>query len=205
VSESITSRWQPRSAWHDLAIAGRHGGKDGEAGVRIALRADHALATIIVRAGKASAFAAALRDALAMTAPDAPHAVQQGGHQLVWSGPGQWLYIGPGRAAIESLAARLQGLAAVSDQSDARAMVRVSGPRVRDALAKGCMVDLHPRGFATGHTALTSIAHIGVQLWQVDDSPSYDIIVFRSMASSFWSWLSAASGEFGCDVAHDRA
>ncbi len=134
----------------------------------------------------------------------APRAVQQGDHQLVWSGPGQWLYIGPGRAAIASLAARLQGLAAVSDQSDARAMLRISGPRARDALAKGCMIDLHPRAFATGHTALTSIAHIGVQLWQVGDAPSYDIIVFRSMAASFWSWLSTASAEFGCEIASGR-
>jgi heterotetrameric sarcosine oxidase gamma subunit len=204
VSEPVTSRWQPRSAWDGLASAGRHGSSDGNAGVRIALRADHALATVIVRDGQEAAFAAALRDILGMSPPDAPRAVQQGEHQLVWSGPGQWLFVGPGRATIESLTARLQGLAAVSDQSDARAMLRISGPRARDALAKGCMIDLHPRAFTTGDTALTSIAHIGIQLWQVGDAPSYDIIVFRSMAASFWSWLSAASAEFGCDVVSGR-
>lgn len=204
MSETVAFNWQKRSAWHGLAVAGRHGRSDGPAGVRIAARADHAFATIIVRAGQEAVFAAVLLDMLAMTAPDAPRAVRQGDHQLVWSGPGQWLYIGRGRAAIENLAARLQSVAAVSDQSDARAMLRISGPCARDALAKGCMVDLHPRAFATDHTALTSIAHIGAQLWQVDDAPSYDIIVFRSMAASFWSWLSAASAEFGCDVASDR-
>ena len=30
---------------------------------------------------------------------------------------------------------------------------------------------------------------MGVTLWQVDDAPTYDIAVFRSLAGSFWKWL----------------
>ena len=55
--------------------------------------------------------------------------------------------------------------------------------------------------FQPGSAALTAIALIGVQLWQVDDTPTYDLAVFRSMAGSFWSWLSASAAEFGVEVA----
>ena len=123
-------------------------------------------------------------------APPPPLKVASGrSGDLVWSGPDHWLFVGKERGLIAEIAARLAGLAAVSDQSDARAVLRVSGPRVREALAKGCMIDLHPRAFQPGSTALTSIAYMGVQLWQVDDAPTYDLAVFRSLAGSFWSWL----------------
>ena len=47
---------------------------------------------------------------------------------------------------------------------------------------------------------MTSIAHIGVQLWQRDDRPTYEIAVARSFAGSLWSWLEEAAAEFGCEV-----
>ena len=50
-----------------------------------------------------------------------------------------------GSRPVSPRGARALGVAAVSDQSDARLVLRVSGPRVRDVLAKGVPVDLHPR------------------------------------------------------------
>jgi sarcosine oxidase subunit gamma len=119
---------------------------------------------------------------------------------LIWAGPQQWLAISEDRAAPERLARALEGLAAVSDQSDGRAVLRLSGPKLRDTMAKGCPVDLHPRAFRPGDTALTAIAHIGVQLWQLDEAPTFEIAVFRSMAGSFWRWLSGSAAEFGLEV-----
>ncbi len=58
----------------------------------------------------------------------------------------------------------------MSNQSDARAALRLSGPHVRDMLAKGCMIDLHPSVFPPGAAAMTSIAHIGVHLWRLDNA-----------------------------------
>jgi sarcosine oxidase subunit gamma len=71
---------------------------------------------------------------------------------------------------------------------------------VRETLAKGCPVDLHPRAFEPGDTALTAIAHMGVQLWQGDAAPTYELFVTRSMAGSFAEWLLAAAAEFGLEV-----
>ena len=122
------------------------------------------------------------------------------GDALVWAGPHQWLCMSEKPDLVPRLAAGLAGLAAVSDQSDARTVLRVSGPRSRDVLAKGCPIDLHPRAFAPGDAALTVIAHIGVHIWQFDAAPTYDVAVFRSMAASFWSWFEVAAAEFGCDV-----
>ena len=98
------------------------------------------------------------------------------------------------------LAEPLGDLAAIVDQSHARILLRISGPRVRDALAKGVAIDLHPSAFRTGDTAMTSIAHIDVQLWQDDEAPSYVFSVPRSLAESFWHWLEASAAEHGLEL-----
>jgi sarcosine oxidase gamma subunit len=54
---------------------------------------------------------------------------------------------------------------------------------------------------------LTSIAHIGVHLWRLDDGPDgsvFEIMVARSMVGSFWSWFAASAAEFGCRVTTGR-
>jgi sarcosine oxidase subunit gamma len=102
--------------------------------------------------------------------------------------------------AVSQLMLKLAGQAAVSDQSGSRAVMRVSGPRVRDALAKGCMIDLHHRAFGPGDAAMTSIAHIVAHVWQLDNIPTYDLVVSRSMAASFWSWFETSAAQFGYTV-----
>jgi methylglutamate dehydrogenase subunit D len=62
-------------------------------------------------------------------------------------------------------------------------------------------IDLHPRAFATDFAAATSVAHIAVLLWQVDDRPTYEFAVPRSYALSFWHWLHASAGEYGLECA----
>ena len=93
------------------------------------------------------------------------------------------------------------GLASMVEQSQGRTLLRVAGPRVRDALAKGLAIDLHPREFETGYTAVTVIAHIAVHLWQIDDGPTYELAVPRGFALSFWHWLEASSAEYGLELA----
>ena len=61
-------------------------------------------------------------------------------------------------------------------------------------------IDLHPRAFKPGDTAVTCVAHIGVQLWQIDDAPTYEFAVARSLAQSFWHWLEASAAEYGLDL-----
>ena len=94
--------------------------------------------------------------------------------------------------------------AMVADQSDGRCVLRLSGPKARQVLAKGIGLDLDPRIFKPGDVAMTLAAHIAVQIWQMDDKPSYEIAMFRSLAGSFWHWLAASAAEFGYEVVEDR-
>jgi sarcosine oxidase subunit gamma len=98
------------------------------------------------------------------------------------------------------LRARLAGLASIADQSDGRVVLRLRGDRVRDVLAKGVPVDLHPRRFKTGDVASTLVAHVGVQIEQLDDQPTFQLMASRSLAGSLWSWLTKSAAEFGYEV-----
>ena len=61
--------------------------------------------------------------------------------------------------------------------------------------------DLHPRAFKPGDAATTLVAHLPVTLWQTDDRPTYEFAVARSLAQSFWQWLSTAATEYGLEFA----
>jgi sarcosine oxidase subunit gamma len=91
-------------------------------------------------------------------------------------------------------------LFAVANQSDGRAVLFLSGHRVRDVLAKGCPIDLHPRAFPPGRAVSTTIAHVGVQLWLCEDGETFTLVAMRSYAASVWSWLLASGAEFGIAV-----
>lgn len=196
--------WQPRGAWAGIARAGRHGAPQGEPGIRLTLLETFSLASVIAADGREAALQEIVSARLGLTLPEAGAAAIGGGRRLVWSGPRQWLAVaGPG--GLDGLADALHGIAAVTDQSGSRALVRIAGPDARRLLAKGVAVDLHPRAFRAGSAAATVIAHLGVQLWQVedeaDDGPAYELAVGRSFSVSLWSWLSEAGAAFGIAVA----
>jgi sarcosine oxidase subunit gamma len=71
---------------------------------------------------------------------------------------------------------------------------------VLQTLAKGVPVDLHPSRFTPGSVALTTVSHVGVQLWRSETAAAYHLMVPRSYFGSFWNWLAASSAEFGCEV-----
>ena len=87
----------------------------------------------------------------------------------------------------------------MTDQSDARLVLQLSGARVRDVLAKGVPLDLHPKVFKVGDVATTLVAYIGVQIDRLDED-TWQLTAPRSMAGSFWSWLSASAAEFGYEI-----
>lgn len=202
-----TAQWMPRSAWAGIAQPGTFGAA-GRKGVTATLLEGHGLASLIAGPGGAEALARRVEQSLGLALPATPRIVSgAAGHDVIWSGPDQWLLRTRSRAQIPSLIAELEPDAAVADQSDARAALRLSGPHLRDALAKGVMIDLHPAAFAVGDAASTSVAHLGVQLWRLPDAaegPVFEIMVARSLAGSFWSWFAASAAEFGCRVVAGR-
>ena len=185
---------------HGFARPGHHG--RAGTGLVIEERTDIALASVIAKRGKREPLAAAVSTAYGVTLPNGPRRAASGPFAFAGTGPEQWLASAEGAEAAgfaAKLRARIGLFAAVLDQSDARLVLRLSGPRVRDVLAKGVPVDLHAKVFKPGDVATTLVAYIGVQLDRIDDA-TFQLTAPRSMAGSFWSWLSASAGEFGYDV-----
>lgn len=190
-----------RSALAGLAVPGRYGKTNGEPGVIIAERLGLGLATVAARRG--APVRAAVKASYRVDLPDNSTVVQGPEVSFVGYGPGQWLAVSEtlaGEGLARDLKNRLKGLASVSDQSGGRTVLRLSGPRARDLLAKGLPIDLHPSVFGPGSAATSTISLMGVQIWQVDDAPTYDLALFRSVSASFWRWLTASAAEVGYEV-----
>lgn len=196
-------RLHVRSPFGGLLKPGRHGARDGAPGVALSERTGLALCVISAGAGKANEVAAELLSVTGLDLPIWPRRVSQDGFALIGTAPGQWLAVAEGAGArplLGKLAAALKGLATVVNQSHGKAVLRISGPRARDVLAKGCSLDLHQRVFGPGSAAITPIALIDCQLWQVDERPTYDLAVPTSYAESFLCWLTASAAEYGYTV-----
>ncbi len=177
--------------------------------VTIDVRDDLTIAGVAAFSGRTEEVAARLRERFGLALPIRPEqATGADGLVAQWAGPAQWLVMasrggdragGPAGGARDleaELAPLLGGIAAVVDLSDARAVLRVSGPKARDVLAKGVGIDLHARAFAVGDVAITHAAHTGVTIALVDDAPTFEISMFRSFAESFAHFLSEAAREF---------
>lgn len=197
----------PLSALSGIAVPGRYGRGEGEPSLVITELTGLGLATVACRKGQAAALSAAVRKAYGLDLPASSRVAQGAAVRFIGYGPGQWLAVSEAlanEALASKLAAKLQGVASVSDQSGGRTVLRVSGNRARDVLAKGLPLDLDPRAFPLGSAATSAISHIGLQLWQADDTRSYDIAIFRSLSESFWRWLTASAAEFGYEVTPAR-
>ena len=197
----------PLSALSGIAVPGRYGRGEGEPSLVITELTGLGLATVACRKGQAAALSAAVRNAYGVDLPASSRVAQGAAVRFSDYGPGQWLAVSvalANEALAVDLAAKLQGLASVSDQSGGRTVLRIGGSRARDVLAKGLPIDLDPRAFPLGSAATSAISHIGVQLWQADDTRSYDIAIFRSLSESFWRWLTASAAEFGYEVTPAR-
>ena len=192
-----------RSPLHGLAVPGRYGASGG-IGLRIEERTDIALASVVAKHGKRFMLVNAVNTAFGVALPDGPRRATRGAVTFAGTGPDQWIASAEGAEAA-GFAVRLRGrigpFAAVADQSDARLVLRLSGAGVRDVLAKGVPVDLHPKVFKPGDVASTLIAYVGVQIDMLDGAPTYQLTAPRSMAGTLWSWLSASAAEFGYEVA----
>lgn len=166
----------------------------------VAYRDDLTIAHICIARGQHQLANAAIQGAYGKPLPSkAERVAMDRDVEFVWAGLDQWLAVAPrgnGRDLEQELKPILRGLAAVTDQSDARAVVRISGRRARQLLAKGVPIDLDPRVFPTNGAAITHASHIGVVLWQTGSDPVYDVAVFRSFADSFARWLQHSAHEW---------
>jgi methylglutamate dehydrogenase subunit D len=193
----------PRSSLEHVLLPGTHGADRDAPGVVLALRTDLVLALVMARKGKTEDLRRRVQDRYDLTLPLTAQRVEKSGFSFVWAGPERWLAGTSTQtpAAFEAmLRTELSGLASVTNQTDGRCVFQLSGPKARDTLAHGLPIDIDPRVFGPGDTALTLAGHINVHLWQLDLSPAYQFAVPRSFAASFCEWLLAASAKYGVSV-----
>jgi methylglutamate dehydrogenase subunit D len=138
---------------------------------------------------------AQLGAALKMPVPGSCCWTRGGNLTLIGTGPGVWMALAedPAPEWIDGLSECLAGIASVSDQSGGYVILRISGRSARSLLQRGAFVDLDPSAFGPGSAATSVIAHIGVTVWQVDDTPAFNVALFRSLAKSFQDWIDATA------------
>jgi methylglutamate dehydrogenase subunit D len=193
----------PRSAIELLLRPGHHGAAATPAGVTLALKPNVALAMVMARNHGVDDLTQRVRSIFGLELPTLPRRVGTGALACAWAGPGQWLFMADGSDPLSfeaTMREKLGGLAAVSNQSDGRTILRAAGPSLLAMLAKGVPIDLHPRSFKPGDVAMTGVGHIAVHLSLLDEAPTCELLVFRSFAASLWEWLLAAGAEFGVEV-----
>jgi sarcosine oxidase subunit gamma len=109
----------------------------------------------------------------------------------LWSGPGSWLALG---ADLADLAAA-KPFAAITEQTDGRAIFEVTSAQAKAALAKLVPIDLHDDAFPVGATALTLAGHINVQIWR-EAEDRYALACFRSFSTALYDALTTSCREF---------
>ena len=197
--------WTPRSPLQHALVPGAYSA-GGTAGIALTEIRNFALAQVMARRGRSSDLAAAAQAHLGVATPYGPTAVQAEGAVLIWSGPDQFLVLsrdGGDGALMEKLRPPFAGLASLTDQSHARAMIRIGGAQARAMLAKLSSIDLHPSAFPPGAAAASSIDHTSVNLWRGNDSDGqaiFNLLVFTTFAESLWHTMLDAAAEYGVDV-----
>jgi heterotetrameric sarcosine oxidase gamma subunit len=199
---------EPVSALTPLVVPDIYRNTADGSGILISERSDFALCSVLARRGCESELVKLVYDKLGVELPPPQKYNASSSFAIASAGPGQWLIMAKQTKSEQfelQLRTELSGVASVFDQSDGRTVVQVSGPRTRDALAKGVLMDLHPSAFGVGSSAVTAIAYIGVHFWQIDDKPTYEFAMFRSFAKSFCNWLFDSAAEFGVSLKLDRS
>jgi len=165
--------------------------------VGIAVEPFVAMADVRLRAVGAEASAA-----LGVELPTAPNTWEPAGTgRAVWLGPDEWLLTSTTETP-EELEARVRAAVlpwggSATDVSAQRIGLRLTGARVRELLAKGCSIDLHPRVFGRGSCVQTALGQAGVVLLALSGAgDDYVVLVRSSFAGYLADWLMDAALEF---------
>jgi heterotetrameric sarcosine oxidase gamma subunit len=103
--------------------------------------------------------------------------------KLVWTTRNQAFLIGIAPPTIPG--------AALTDQSDGWAGLRIEGPTASDALMRLYPLDLRQQSFPVGTAARAPLNHMQSVLMRTAPY-AFDLLVFRSMARTAWHEIEAA-------------
>jgi sarcosine oxidase, subunit gamma len=136
---------------------------------------------------------------------DSVTATTDGLAHWLWLGPDEWLVVGQEGAPEDSAhgielalrAAAGDAFLTTVDVSANRIGLEVAGPDAQALLAFGCALDLDHPAFGAARCAQTLVARAAVILWQVDELPTYRLLVRPSFAAYLHAWLEDAAVGLG--------
>ncbi|MEZ5778346.1 MAG: sarcosine oxidase subunit gamma [Paracoccaceae bacterium] len=134
-------------------------------------------------AGKDRATASALK-ALGLGWPGPGKVITKGDAMCLWTGRGQAFLIGAEPVGLE-------GVAALTDQSDGWARMRLDGAGAAAVLSRLVPLDLRASAFPAGSVARSGLNHMMMVLSRLG-ADHFEIMVFRSMAASAMHELQGA-------------
>ncbi|MBV7396323.1 sarcosine oxidase subunit gamma [Mameliella sp. DP3N28-2] len=134
--------------------------------------------------GRQAELSEALQAAHGVGFPSAGRLTGGGGATCLWTARGQAMLLGPEPDPS------LQDFAAVTEQSDAWAVVLLAGEDAEAVLARLVPLDLSESAFPEGHAARTLCQHMTVSVCRVPEG--FQIMCFRSMARTLAHELSEA-------------
>jgi methylglutamate dehydrogenase subunit C len=185
----------------DLLAPRRLGPGAEEPAVRLCERSARVLWQLAAwRPGDVGSLGTIVAEHLHLTLPKAPAAAaSQRGVVAFQIAPRRWWLVAPtaGRELDAALADALARRAALTDLSHARTVLRLGGPASRSTLEKLCRIDLHPRAFPPGRALQTPLGQVAALIHAVDDAPTFDLYLPRSLARSAAVSLIEAATEFG--------
>lgn len=147
-----------------------------------------------------AAFADAAKSVLGVALPTEPMtSVTSGDVRIFWKAFDEWLIwtpaLGEGKLIADLRDALKDVHKSVVDVSDYYTVIRVEGPRSRDLLAKGCVVDLHPRAFKSGQATGTGFHHATIFI-TLEGDDSFDVMIRWSFADYLWRYLVEGAQEW---------
>ena len=142
------------------------------------------------------ALQAAVDEAVGLKVPGPLSIIADGTARVVWMSPDELLLfcdyaeaeLAVGRIAEQMRDAHHMAL----NVSDARAVIRLTGPRVGEVLAKGAPCDCSDHGSPMGMARRTHLAGLAVAFWRLEQDV-WEIVALRSYAHHLMTWLEQAS------------
>ena len=141
--------------------------------------------------GSGEAFFAACEKALGVRPPSAANTVATAGDRsILWLGPDEWLVVG---STLPDLKKALAGIhSAVVDVTSSRKVLRVTGERAEEIMAKAATLDFSLAAFPAGTCAQTNIARTQ-GIIERRAAQEFLIYVRSSFAAYLAAWLEDAS------------
>ena len=172
------------------------------AGVHLTEHRQGALIQVTAFAQSIDAAGAIVADLVHLPLPEKCRFTGNAMANLALIGPGTWL-LSDGDSVLPNAATlrkALRGHATVVDLSHARTAFWLSGPAAIRTLAKFCSLDLAGGAFPTGSATNTRLGHIGMTLARRDDTPTFEILVYRGFAEHAFEALVESGAEFGLEI-----